>query len=75
MWAGISSTSRSLALVRTSLGAMRQGASARRIEWVVAMTSAARDALVGDVADHDADLVVGQLDEVVEVAADLAGGP
>ena len=32
-----------------------------------------RDALVGDVADDDADLAVGQLEEVVEVAADLAG--
>ena len=34
-----------------------------------------RDALVGDVADDDAELAVGQLDEVVEVAADLARGP
>ena len=34
-----------------------------------------RHALVGDVADHDADLAVRQLDEVVEVAADLARGP
>ena len=41
MCAGISSTSSSFALVRTSLGATRRGASARRMEWVVAMTSAA----------------------------------
>ena len=32
-----------------------------------------RDALVGDVADDHRDLPVGQLEEVVEVAADLAG--
>ncbi len=31
------------------------------------------DALVGHVADDDGDLPVGQLEEVVEVAADLAG--
>ena len=30
------------------------------------------DALVGDVADHEADLAAGQRDDVVEVAADLA---
>jgi hypothetical protein len=33
-----------------------------------------RDALVGHVADHDPELALGQLDEVVEVAADLTGG-
>ena len=33
-----------------------------------------RDALVGDVADDHRDLPVGQLEEVVEVAADLACG-
>ena len=30
-------------------------------------------ALVGDVADHEPDATLGQRDEVVEVAADLAG--
>src|SRR5919198_5738576 len=34
-----------------------------------------RHPLVGDVPDHDAEQAVGQLDEVVEVAADLAGRP
>ena len=34
-----------------------------------------RHALVGDVADHDHHPAVGQLDEVVEVAADLACRP
>ena len=34
-----------------------------------------RDALVGDVADDEADLAVRQRDHVVEVAADLAGRP
>jgi hypothetical protein len=71
MCAGISSTSRLLTLVRTSLGAIRRGASARGSSgW---WPPSRGDALVGHVADDDADLAAGQLEEVVEVAADLAG--
>jgi hypothetical protein len=33
------------------------------------------DALVGDVADDDADAAFAEVDEVIEVAADDAGGP
>ena len=57
--------------MRTSLGAIRRGASARGSSgW---WPPSRGDALVGHVADDDADLAAGQLEEVVEVAADLAG--
>ena len=41
MRAGISGTSSSLARASTAAGLMSRGASARRIEWVRAITSAA----------------------------------
>ena len=70
MRAGISGSSSAFARARISPGESLRLASARSTEWVRAMTSAAGHALVGDVADGDADPPVAHLDEVVEVATD-----
>ena len=75
IFSGMSGHRCSLTRSSTSPGSTIRWAEARSTLRVAAITSAAGHALVGHVADHEADLAVGQRDHVVEVAADLARRP
>ena len=75
MCGGISSMSSALARRRTSPGDDQPGRLGPQDAVGRRHDQRGRHALVGDVADDDPELAVGQLEEVVEVAADLAGRP
>ena len=75
MFGGISAHRSSLARLRTAPGSTRRGASAAQDAVGGGHHHRGRHALVGDVADHEPDAALGQRDEVVEVAADLACRP